>query len=245
MTESTPDLGEQALSKVIAAGVTSQLDHADALDVDIRTNPAKLVQGEVDSVAIVGKGLVMKQDLRLETLKINTDKISINPLRAIFGNIELNHSTNAEAYFVLLDNDLNRALASDYIQAKLQGLNIQLEGKPVTINVEQAEIELPGNNQLIVNANFLVIESGESKKLIATAVPQIQENGQSISLEVLSAEGQGLTPELTTAIFEQVTSLLDLRNFNLPVASLQLHTLEAQTGRLVIHATTEIEQIPS
>lgn len=245
MAEGDADLGEKALSKLVEVGVASQLDRVEAMDVDIRTDPAKLIQGDVDSVAIVGKGLVMKRDLRLESMEIKTGAVSINPLSAILGNIELTHPTNADAHFVLLDSDMNRAFNSDYIRAKLRGLKMQLDGKPVTVNVEQADIALPGNNQIRVNADFLLIEPGERKKLSAVAVPQVEKNGQCLSLEILSAEGEGLTPELIIAIFEQITDLLDLRNFKLPDVSLTLQTLEAQKGRLVIHATTEIAQMPS
>lgn len=245
MAEGNADLGEKALSKLVEVGLVSQLDHAEAMDVDIRTDPGKLVQGNVDSVAIVGKGLVMKRDLRLEALEVNTDQVSINPLQAVLGNIELTHPTNAEAHFTLLESDLNRAFNSDYIRSKLRGLKMQLEGEPVTMSVEQAEIELPGNNQIVVKADFLLLEPGERKQLKAVAVPRVEADGQCIVLEILSAEGQDVTPELITAIFEQVTELLDLRNVNLSGASLTLQTLDAQNGKLVIHALTEIAQIPS
>jgi glucose-6-phosphate isomerase len=79
----------------------------------------------------------------------------------------------------------------------------------------------------------------------ATAMPQIHEDGNRISLEILAAEGQGMTLGLITVIFEQLTALLDLRNFDIPGVSLQLHKLEAQQARLVIHAKTQISQIPS
>lgn len=245
MTAVSPDLGEQALSKIVEAGMTSQLDEAETVAVNIRTNPAKLLQGEVDSVAIVGKGLVMKQDLRMETLEINTDKISINPLTALFGTIELNQSTNAEAHIVLLDSDLNRALSSEFVQAKLSGLKMTIEGQPVTIDVKKADVSLPGDNQLVIHSDFLLVESGETKQLTATAVPKVEPNGQCIALDILSTEGHGLTDALTTAVFDQIANLLDLRNFKLPVASFQVHTLEAQQGKLVIHATTKIDKIPS
>lgn len=245
MAEGNADLGEKALSKIVEVGLSSQLDHAEAMDVDIRTDPGKLMQGNVDSIAIVGKGLVMKRDLRLETLEINTDQVSINPLRAVLGNIELTHPTNAEARFTLLESDMNRAFSSDYIRSKLRGLNVQLEGKPVTMSVEQAEIELPGNNQIVVKADFLLLEPGERKQLKAVAVPKVEADGQCIVLEILAAEGQDITEELITAIFDQVTELLDLRNFDLSGASLKLQTLDAQNGKLVIHALTEIEQMPS
>lgn len=245
MSHGNTDLGEKALSKIVEVGLASQLDHSEAMDVEIQTDPGKLMQGTVDSVAIVGKGLVMKRDLRLESLEVNTDKVSINPLNAVLGNLELSHPTNAKARFVLLESDLNRAFNSDYIRAKLRGLKMQLEGKPTTISVTQAEIALPGNNQIVVNADFLLIELGECKNLTAVAVPRVEDDGHCIALDILSAEGEDLTEELIMAIFEQMTALLDLRNFDLSGTSLKLQTLEAQKAQLVIHATTEIAQIPS
>lgn len=243
-SDSRPDLGEKALSKVVAVGIASQLDEVEDIEVDIRTDPGKLVQGKVDSVTISGKGLVIKQDLRLETLEVITDNVAINPLRAIFGNIELVHSTDAEAEIVLTEADINQALSSDYIQEQLHGLKMNMEGHPVTIDVQQATVTLPGDNKFVITADFLLKEQGEVKKLSATAIPQVQENGHQISLEILAAEGQGLTLKLMLAIFEQLTALLDLRNFDIPGISFQLRQLDAQEGRLVIHAMTKIEQIP-
>ena len=71
-----PNLGDKALSKVVEVGIAIGLDEAEVIDVDIRTNPAKLVQGKLDSVTISGKGLVMKQDLRMETIEVSIGKVS-------------------------------------------------------------------------------------------------------------------------------------------------------------------------
>lgn len=245
MTQGSPDLGEQALSKVAEAGIVNQLDQVEGLDVDIRTNPVKLIQGEVDSVAIAGKGLVMKQDLRIETLEVNTEKVAINPLSAVFGNIELTHPTAAQAQIVLTEADINRAFSSDFIKDKLHGLSINVDNHPVIVDVQSATVTLPGDNKFVIAADFLLREQAELKKLSATAVPQIQDHGQRIGLEILSAAGQGLTAEVLVAILNELSALLDLRNFNLPGVSLQLSQLDAQVGKLVIHATAQIEQIPS
>lgn len=54
-------LGEQALNKAAEIGLSSQLDEAENLDVNIKTDPLKLVQGQVDSVSVEGEGLVMQK----------------------------------------------------------------------------------------------------------------------------------------------------------------------------------------
>lgn len=245
MSSDKPDLGEKALSKVVEVGIVSQLDEVESIDVDIRTDPGKLVQGKVDSVFISAKGVVVKQDLRMETIDVSTDQVAINPLSAVFGNIELIHPTEADAQIVLTKTDINRAFSSNYIQNKLQGLTMDVEGQPVIVDVQHATVHLPGDNKFVINADFLLREQGEVKKLSATAIPKIQENGHRLSLEILSVAGKGLDIHLVIAIIEQLTALLDLRNFNIPGISLQLDRLDAQAGRLVICAKTQIEQIPS
>jgi LmeA-like phospholipid-binding len=245
MAQDPPDLGNQALSKVVEIGIATQLDHSEQIDVDIRTNPGNFIKGKVDSVEISGKGLVVKQDLRVETITISTDEVSINPLSAVFGNIELTHPTAAEARIILTEADINRAFSCNYIQTKLRGLQMDMDGQPVTIDMQEVTLDLPGENKFIIAVTFLIKEPNEVKSFSATAIPQIHENGNRISLEILAAAGQGLTLKLIMVIFEQLTALLDLRNFNMPGVALQLHQLEAQPGQLVIHAKTQISQFPS
>ena len=245
MTSDRSDLGNQALSKVAEIGITSQLDTVENIDVDIRTDPGKLIQGKVDSVVISAQGLVTKQDLRMEDVTVSIDRVSINPLSAILGNIELTHPSDAEALMVLTQSDLNRAFSSDYMQAKLHGLKVEMDGQPVTIDVQCATIDLPGKNKLVIAGDFTVVGQPELKKISATAIPAIAAGGNQISLEILAAEGQGLNLRLVMAIFEQLIALLDLRNFDIPGMSFQLHKLEAQVGKLVIHAKAQVAQIPT
>jgi hypothetical protein len=245
MTSDRSDLGNRALSKVAEIGIVNQLDAVENLDVDIRTDPGKMMQGKVDSVFISGTGLVMKQDLRLENLTVSIDRVSINPLSAILGNIELTHPSDAEARMVLTQTDLNRAFGSDYMQAKLHGLNVEMDGQPVTIDVRNVTIDLPGDNKLAIAGDFTIRDRPELKTISATAIPSIEADGNRIALEILAAEGQGLNLRLVMAIFEQLIALLDMRNFNISGMSFQLHQLEAQTGKLVIHAKAQVAQIPS
>ena len=245
MESANPDMGEQAISKVAAAGIKSQLDEADTLEVDLRTDPGKLIQGKLDSVSVSGHGLVMKQDLRVEDLTINAGEVSINPLSAVFGKIELTRSTDAEAQIVLTETDLNRALSSGFIQDKLQNLEMQLDGKPEKLNVQNVSVALPGDNQFVIHAKFTIGQSDETKALSAVAIPTVEAAGNRISLELVSTEGHGIDEDLMNLIFEQIEAMLDLRNIDIPGMTLTLERLDAQKERFVIHGTTLIESFPS
>lgn len=245
MSGNEPGLGEQALSKLAEVGIKSQLDEVDELNIDIRTEAGKVLQGEVDSVTIKGKGMVVQQDLRMETLEVNTDTVAIDPLSVVFGNIELTQPTSANARIVLTETDLNRALSSEYLRKKLGLIKLQHEGKPVTVDIQQIKLGLPGDEKISIDADFLVLETADRKQVGAICSPRLNQTEQRIELEILSATGQGLTPELATAIFDQVTSLLDLKNFELPGMSLYLREFEVQTKQIILCADTQIDQIPS
>ena len=239
-----PDLGEQAISKVAEVGIESQLDEVENLDVDIRTNPIDLIQGKLESVTISGEGMVMKEDLRMESLEVNTGAIAINPGSVIFGKIDLVQPTDAEAKITLTEGDINRAFSSDFLTDKLQNLEMQADGKPVAVDIIKAEMHLPGENKLTLDADILLKDTNETKHFSATAIPQVQENGQRIGLNIQSTEGD-LSPELTNALCGKLMELLDLRNFDLKGMSLQLKQLEVQQGQLTLLSTTTIEKFPS
>ena len=241
MESANPDMGEQAISQVAAVGIRSQLDEVEDLDVDLRTDPGKLIQGKLDSVSVSGHGLVMKKDLRVEDLSINVGEVAINPLSAAFGKIELTRATDAEAQITLTETDLNRALSSEFIQDKLKNLEIEVEGKPEKIDLQDVSVTLPGENQFGVHAAFKLGASDETKKLSAVAIPTVDISGNRVSLELVSTEGHGLDGSLIDVIFAQITELLDLRNFDVPGMTLHLERLEAQKGQLVLHGTTLIE----
>lgn len=245
MTNSEPGLGEQAISKVAELGITSQLDEVEELNIDIRTDPLKVIQGEVDSVTIAGKGMVIQQDLRMESLEIITDSVSIDPLSVVFGNVELTQSTNAEATICLTEADLNRALGSEFLRPRLKNLSMQMEGKPIVVDIQYARLKLPGDGKLAIKADLLIQETGETQQFSAIVVPKLKENEQKISLEILSTEGRGLTPELSAAILERIMVLLDIRNFEIPGMTLQLKSFKVHPGKLTLYATTRIDQIPS
>ncbi len=128
MTQENQGLGEQALNKAAEIGLSSQLDEVEELDVDIKTDPFKLMQGQVDSVDIEGEGMVMQGDLRVEEMDMHLSGVSINPLSAAFGKIELTKPTQGSAHVVLIEADINRAFNSEFVRSKLQNASFPRTG---------------------------------------------------------------------------------------------------------------------
>lgn len=240
------DLGKQALNKVVEAGLSSQLDEVKNLKVDVETDPLKLMSGEVESVEIEGEGMVMQKDLRVEEMQVTTGHVAVNPMKAAFGQIELTHPTDASVRVTLTESDINRAFNSQYIQEKLQNLDVSVNGDRITVDTQQVTFGLPGDGKVSISTDVAVRSNGETRHTSFTAVPRMGPDGQQILLENVQYEaGQELSPEFTDALLVQAKELLDLRNFELEGMALRLRHLDVQPNRLLLEAEARVEKIPT
>lgn len=236
-------LGEQAIDKVVEIAIASQLDQSENLSVTVDTQPLQLAQGEVDSVTIEGEGLVMKQDLRVAELQVQVKDISVNPLSAMFGKIELNGPALGTARAVLTESDINRAFNSEYISGKLRELKVDRDGQTVTTDVQTVDCKLLASGKIALNAEVLVRETGSTEKIYFTAKPQIDTGGWAIALaDVEYPENQEFSPDLTAALADKASEVLNLRNFELEGISLRIQQLNVEAGLLTVQAEAKVTQ---
>ncbi|MBE9170145.1 DUF2993 domain-containing protein [Pleurocapsales cyanobacterium LEGE 06147] len=242
-----PNLAEKALDRVTEAVIASQLDGVKNIDIDIRIDPLKLFQGQVDSITVEGEGMEINEDIRVEGLKFDTDSVAINLLNLFAGQIDLTQPINAQTQIVLTEEDLNRALSSDYFRSRMKNLKLQAPGRdPLTIDVQNAAIELQQNNRIGLDLSVLVRETNEIKKLNALSLPLLKDNGDRIQLEILSSQGQGLSLEFLIALFESLIKLLDfLQNLKLDGITLSLRELQVQEDQLLLKAVTKVVKVPT
>jgi hypothetical protein len=93
---------------------------------------------------------------------------------------------------------------------------------------------------------MLLRETGETKQVAFTAVPRVSANGQTVVLEdVQYGEGEEISPELTKALVDQTSEILNLSNFDLEGMTLKVNNLQVETGKLTLEAEAHVEQIPS
>lgn len=246
MAKEEAGLAQQALNKAAEIGLASQLDKAEKLEVDVQTDPLKLVQGELDSVEIKGEGLVMQQDLRMEELEMQMNHIAINPLSAAFGKIELTKPTEASVRAVLTESDINHAFNSEYISSMLQNLEVRVEGQPTKIDTKKVELRFPGEGKVALSADVVIRETNQTQQVAFTSLPRISPDGQYILLEeVQYSEGKELSPELTKALLEKVSEILNFRNFELEGMSFRINKLNVEVGQMTLLAEALVEKIPS
>ena len=238
--------GEGAINQLAKAGIESQLDEAKDLDVNIRTSPLDLMQGNIESVSIKGDGLVMKKELRAEKLRIETNSISINSIKAAMGNIELVEPSDARMLVVLKEEDLQNAFNCEYLKDKLQNLKIDYAGETVTTKVEQVKFTIPDIEKIKLEADVYLREKDRQEKISLTAVPKINSAGDCIKLESVEyLQDAEYSRDVAKAIVESAEEILDLRNFELDTMSMRVRKLDVDLGKLTIEADAEIKNFPN
>ncbi|MDB9527492.1 DUF2993 domain-containing protein [Oscillatoria sp. CS-180] len=238
-------LGRQAISKAAEIGMKSQLDEAETLNVDVDADPASLMNGEVNSVTIEGEGLVMQEELRTKQLTVKTDAIKVNPWKAAFGNITLERPTHSSVKMVLSESDIDTAFNSQFVNSKMPDLTINRNGQSIHMTPQEVSFQLPENGKVAVHAHLKNLSTGEIEQMAFRATPYIADRGNRVDLkDVEYLDNREISPELTAVILEQVSSLLDLKNFEIPGMNLALTNLEVANQELTLLANAEITTFP-
>lgn len=241
-----PRLDEQALSLAAEMTLSSQLDAAEKIDVDVRTDLLKAVQGHVDSVTIEGQGLVMQKDIRVQEMELHTDSLDINPLSALFGQIELNHSVDATVRLVLTEPDINRALNSKYVQSKMQNFDLNVEGQPVSMEMRHMELLLPGGGKMVFKGDTLLHEVGKTRPISFTAIFRPRTLSQPVMLEGFQCtQGDGLSLEETVALMQKLKEVVNQPYFEIEGMALRVKDMEVQKGSLTLQTEAHVTKIPS
>ncbi len=244
MTEPTTDLGAQAISKVAEIGITAQLDEVEELKVEVQTDSLKAMQGKVESLSVEGTGMVIKEELRVEKMQIQTEAVSINPLKLAFGQVELLHPTTAITEVVLTENDLNRAFNSDYIRDKLQDkLSLSLDESTGILEAQEINFCLPEEDKIFISSKFSSSKTDAIYPVSFTAVPRITEDKQQVTLEKVEyGSEEDAHPELTQMLLDQAHELLNLANFELEGMELYINDLKIKFQKIMLICEAKIEQ---
>ncbi|MBV6624204.1 MAG: DUF2993 domain-containing protein [Rivularia sp. (in: Bacteria)] len=217
----------------------------DKLNFDVQTDLLKAIQGKADSVSFEGKGLKL-QDIRLSEFEIKTDDIDINPLKVIFGEVELNQPINAETKIVIKENDINQALKLEFIRDLLhEFLTFHSEKSIVSIYPQNIQFRLPGNNKIIILGEIILDSGSEKKPLDFKADVRLESLEKPIVLDEFKCNtSEGIELEIMVALIDKIHKLRQSPYFEFKDAALRINTLKVQQGSIILLAQAHFQQIP-
>ncbi len=245
MSSTGLDIGEQAISNAAKSIIQSQLDEFDSLEIEVHTDPLKLTQGQIDSLLVTGKGLVIQNDLRTEELVLKTGPVDVSMLKMATGVFALDEPADAEARVVLKPEDVQTAFNAAYVKQKMRGQKVELSsGEKVTTDASNVKFTIPEAGRIAVEADVMLIEKVETHHIAFSAKPKLVEQGHGVTLEDMKYdEAANDMPELTRSLIASTQDLLDFRTFDIGDMTLQFTQLDVQPDQLVFQANTNIRSL--
>lgn len=244
--EDQPNLEQQIISAAVEMGLSSQIDSAENLDVDVRSNLLEIIQGQAHSVSVSGQGLVVQKDIRVQEMEIYTDNISINPLSVLFGELELSQPTDASARIVLSEADLNQALNSDYVRRQMQPFKLDVDGQIVSLEMQKMGIQLPDVNTIVFNGSTILHERENTRRLDFQAVIHPGTIFEPLFIEAFQCSpAPGISLQFAVTLMEKFKEIVFSPYFTVDGTAVRLQKMELQKGSLTIHTTAKITEIPS
>lgn len=241
-----PRLDEQAISKVAETMLSEQIDTSQKLDVDIRTDPLKMVGGTIDSVSIAGKDLVTQQDLQIQEMELHTDRVDIDLFSILFGKVEFNQPVNSTGRFVVTEAQINQNLKSDFLLSKLTPFKLNVDGQIVLIKFQPPmELHIPSENKLIFSSNVEVSKGGKTQQVRFTGVMYPRTNNQDVLMEkFFLEEGQAISLNVLVAFMNKLKELIDAPYLDFNGTRFRIKEMDVKKGSISLEVEAKIDRIP-
>lgn len=241
-----PRLEEQVVSQVVQATLASQLEDAEDVQVDVHTDLGKVVQGEMESIRLSGQGMVI-QDVRVQEVEVETDRILVNPFSVLLGKLELDQPVDAVARVTLTEADLNRAMNSDMVTNRIPPLKLLVEGEVMTLELRlPMSIQLPGQGKLCFQGAAQLHKASGSRQVQFSALLVPGSENRPLLIEAFQCQpGQGISLEFAIALLHKFQEILNQPYYELEGMAFRVKQLDVQAGYLTMETEAHVEQIPS
>lgn len=206
------------LDRIAENAIRSEFKKVDQLQVRVDNAPSyQLLQGKVERVRIAGRGLQLKQDIRIAVLELETDPIVLEPRSIRQRQPKLKQPIQAGVRLVLTQQDINQALKSPAVTGILRNLSISELGNSSNnsgqrYNFVNPRVEFLVNNRLRFQAELI---QGNAKPLAISVESGLGVMaGRQIQLiaPVVSVDGSEVPSQFVSLLLTNFSQRLDLDN---------------------------------
>ncbi|HIK07453.1 MAG TPA: DUF2993 domain-containing protein [Trichormus sp. M33_DOE_039] len=239
------NLEEQIVSQAAERSVSDQLAAAEQIDIYVQTDFLKIVQGQADAVTVAGQGLVTKQNLRVQEIKLKTDGIAINPVKAIFGQIQLHKPVNLIARIILNEADINYNLSSDFARQLVHKFELDIDEVIYKFELEDLQIILPGDTEIELIGTIHIKAENNRHTLGFNALFCPRTDSRPIILKRFHCtQGEGVSLEFIVPLMQKVQELVNLPYLEWEDIKFRIKNLQAQKENLILLVEANLNQVP-
>jgi LmeA-like phospholipid-binding len=198
------------VDRVATKAIRSQFTQVKQLEVRVDNVPSyQLLQGKLGRVRIAGRGLRLKrQNIRFAVLEVETDGIDFD-VGSLRRGLKLRKPVDAGVHLVLHEQDVNQALATPELVAKLRQVKIGLDNGTQKYYFVNPQIAFLNTNRLRLQVELgqdsnirpllIVLESGigvNGEQKLQLIEPVIWVNGQAVPPQFVKAIAHNLNQKL-------------------------------------------------
>jgi hypothetical protein len=255
---------EQVISQAIELGISSQVESSEDLNVQVHTDLLQVVQGRADSVSVKARGIIVQPGIRVEEMELSTDRISVNPLSVLLGQIEFNQPIDAVARIVMTEADLNQALNSDYVYSKLFSVPLRVDGEAVPVEMQlpmAINLQTPGkigfSGTILVDESVceagsasakgegLTTQSDGKRPICFSAIFCPRTDQQPALLEAFTCNsGHGISLPFAIGILHKGQELVESPHFELNNLAVRVKKMTIESGSLILEGEARVYQMP-
>lgn len=243
--ENDIDPTQEIVNKIAASAISSQLESASKIDVNLNSKVPNLLQGKAEAVKITGEKIVVVEDIQLEKIDLACQDLSLNLTQAILGKIAFDRPGNFQVKLIFTQTDCDRLLNSDYVKVLLQNLSLDLDSQPANFYLQQGICSFDDSGDISLTATIVLRRSQQTKTARFKIIFRLDNDGSAI--EFISGKYLGksaLDWDETAAVMNKAGDLLYLRHFANEDLCFTLNKIRIQNRQLIIQADTQIDQLP-
>ncbi|HHP7243371.1 MAG TPA: DUF2993 domain-containing protein [Elainellaceae cyanobacterium] len=248
MTSNETTFIEYILSRVIETTVSSQLEGANRLSIEVNGHPSELLQGQAHSVTVEGDGLRLQKNLRVDSLVVHIKQLAIALLSSAMGKPKLSQPASVSAQVELTETDLNHLLNSELLHDWLWTVDISSPRRIMRLDVDQVNCRLYSNNQIGVQLKTCLHQSDALpiEAIAAELMLRLHNNGTTVFLERGGfLDDTSLPIQDTLAILDMLSNLLQLRSFQFDDLSVSIQHVDVHQKKLRIWLKADVWRIQS
>jgi hypothetical protein len=234
------------IDRVAETAIRDQLQQAQELQVRVDNAPShQLLQGRVERVRIAGRNLRLKQqDIQIALLELETDPIEVNPRSFRQRRLKLNRPLQAGVRLVLTQENINKALQSPELIARLRKINLGLPGNVQSSDFVNPRVEFLTNNRLRFQVE--IREQGKEQPLFVLLETGLDvASGRQIQLiePIIFLNGEEVPKPFVKIFISNIGQRLDLKN--LEPYGLQARILQLKMRKKEIELAAFLRVEPS
>ena len=265
----------EAIAKSQIAAYTSgdQLISVEKQAVRIDNTPNyQIAQGKIDQVRIAGRGVNLNSYLRIDTLELETDGISLNPKNLNTKSLDDLRSSllkplQGVGKIIITETDLTTALQSPEVIQQIQKiLNDFVARKAgnttIAYELSNLQLELNPNNRIKIELELLRLRINQKKaaklaislefgiqslagKKIQLVQPVGKVNGRPMSSRLLKGFAQGIGDRLDLTKMESQGIFTRLLQLEITADQIELIAFARMETKSASMSSTEISNISS